>query len=166
MFYLGRGGGEKGWSKISSRLTHTPLFFTQGYARKNKGRRGRSKQTKKIINQFGRKSDPAIILVSNKWCKRSQAWVRRGLVWVSSRHTSLPSGGGEGVADTLDPPSRSAAESLWTYSPLTSDWLSRVGVGSLTDWLHDAFRWQKTFTERKMWSICSDGKTKESKNYW
>ena len=122
MFYLVRGGGEKGCSKISSRPTHTLLFFTQGYAReKKKEGGGRSKQTKKIINQFVRKSDPAIILVSNNWCKRSQAWVRRGLVWVSIRHTSLPPGGGEGVADTLDPPSRSAAESLWTYSPLTSD---------------------------------------------
>ena len=50
MFYLGRGGGEKGWSKISSRLTHTPLFFTQGYARKNKGRRG-EEQTNKEDNQ-------------------------------------------------------------------------------------------------------------------
>ena len=94
MFYLGRGGGEKGWSKISSRPTHTLLFFTQGYAREKKDGGGRSKQTKKIINQFGRKSDPAIILVSNKWCKRSQAWVRRGLVWVSIRHTSLLPGGG------------------------------------------------------------------------
>ena len=117
MFYLGRGGGEKGWSKISSRPTHTLLFFTQGYAREKKDGGGRSKQTKKIINQFGRKSDPAIILVSNKWCKRSQAWVRRGLVWVSIRHTSLLPGGGEGVADTLDPPSRSAAESSRIFSP-------------------------------------------------
>ena len=68
-------------------------------------------------------------------------------MWVSIRHTPLPPGGW-GVADTLDPPSRSAAESsrvyfsLWTYSPLTSDWLSWVEVGSLTDWLHGAFRWQ------------------------
>ena len=31
-----------------------------------KRRRGRSKQTKEVINQFGRKSGPAIILVSNK----------------------------------------------------------------------------------------------------
>ena len=35
MFYLGRGGGER-WSKISSRPTHTLLFFTQGYAREKK----------------------------------------------------------------------------------------------------------------------------------
>ena len=61
---FGEGGGR--WSKISSRPTHTPLFFTQGYARKKKVGGERSKQTKKIINQFGRKSDPAIILVSNK----------------------------------------------------------------------------------------------------
>ena len=32
--FLGRGGGR--WSKISSRPTHTLLFFTQGYARKKK----------------------------------------------------------------------------------------------------------------------------------
>ena len=76
---FGERGGEKGWSKISSRPTHTLLFFTQGYAReKKKEGGGRSKQTKKIINHFVRRSDPAIILVSNKWCKRSQAWVSMG----------------------------------------------------------------------------------------
>ena len=42
-------GGER-WSKISSRPTHTLLFFTQGYAREKKDGGGRSKQTKKIIN--------------------------------------------------------------------------------------------------------------------
>ena len=54
--------GRKVWSKISSRPTHTPLFFTRGHAREKKGG-GRSKQIKKIINQFGRKSGPAIIVV-------------------------------------------------------------------------------------------------------
>ena len=29
-------GGVKGWSKITSRPTHTHLFFTQGYAREKK----------------------------------------------------------------------------------------------------------------------------------
>ena len=62
---FGEGGGGR-WSKISSRPTHTLLFFTQGYARKKKVGGEGSKQTKKIINQFGRKSYPAIILVSNK----------------------------------------------------------------------------------------------------
>ena len=61
-FIWGGGGGGKGWSKITSRPTHNPLFFTQGYARETKREGGgRSKQTKKIINQFA-----AIILVSNK----------------------------------------------------------------------------------------------------
>ena len=60
------GEGGEGWSKISSRPTHTLLFFTQCYAREKKDGGGRSKQKKKIINLFGRKSDPAIILVSNK----------------------------------------------------------------------------------------------------
>ena len=61
MFYLGKGGGERG-SKITSRPTHNPLFFTKGYAREKKKREGggRSKEIKKIINQFARKSDPAI----------------------------------------------------------------------------------------------------------
>ena len=58
---FGERGEGKGWSKITSRPTHTPFFFTQ-----KKRRRGRSKQTKEIINQFGRKSGPAIILVSDK----------------------------------------------------------------------------------------------------
>ena len=87
---FGERGGGKGWSKITSRPTHTPLFFTQGYAGEKKRRLGRSKQTKEIFNQFGRKSCPAIILVSNKWCKMSQAWVRRGLVWISIRNTLPP----------------------------------------------------------------------------
>ena len=76
-----------------------------------------------------------------------------------------------GVANTLVPSSWSAAESSRLFFPsfgpipLISDWLSRVEGGSLTDWLHGAFRCQKTFTEPKS-SICIDSKTKESKNYW
>ena len=37
MFYLGKGGGgkERG-SKITSRPTYNPLFFTKGYAREKK----------------------------------------------------------------------------------------------------------------------------------
>ena len=65
MFHLGRGVG-KAWSKITYRPTHTPLFFTQGYAREKIEEGGGRKQTEKIINQFDRKSGPAIILVSNK----------------------------------------------------------------------------------------------------
>ena len=61
MFYLGKGGGKERGSKITSRPTHNPLFFTKGYAReKKKRRRGKKQETKKIINQFARKSDPAI----------------------------------------------------------------------------------------------------------
>ena len=41
--------GRKGWSKISSRPTHTPLFFTRGHAREKK-RRG-EEQTNKEDNQ-------------------------------------------------------------------------------------------------------------------
>ena len=44
-----RGGG-KGWSKITSRPTHTPLFFTQGYAREKKKKAG-EEQTNKGDNQ-------------------------------------------------------------------------------------------------------------------
>ena len=44
---------------------HPPLLHSRLREGKKDGG-GRSKQTKKIINQFGRKSDPAIILVSNK----------------------------------------------------------------------------------------------------
>ena len=46
---FGEGGGER-WSKISSRPTHTLLFFTQGYARKKKRRLG-EEQTNKEDNQ-------------------------------------------------------------------------------------------------------------------
>ena len=61
MFYLGRGWGG-GVVQNSFPSTHNPLFFTQGYARETKREGGgRSKQTKKIINQFA-----AIILVSNQ----------------------------------------------------------------------------------------------------
>ena len=36
MFYLGKGGGVERGSKITSRPTHNPLFFTKGYARGKK----------------------------------------------------------------------------------------------------------------------------------
>ena len=39
MFYLGKGGVERG-SKITSRPTHNPLFFTKGYAREKKEKTG------------------------------------------------------------------------------------------------------------------------------
>ena len=58
---FGERGEGKGWSKITSRPTHTP---SSSLKKKEDG--GRSKQTKEIINQFGRKSGPAIILISNK----------------------------------------------------------------------------------------------------
>ena len=65
MFYLGRGGGRGGPKFLLDQRTpsSSSLKVTRG---KKKEGGGRSKQTKKIINQFGRKSDPAIILVSNK----------------------------------------------------------------------------------------------------
>ena len=49
MFHLGRGGG-KAWSKITYRPTHTPLFFTQGYARE-KIEEGGGEQTNREDNQ-------------------------------------------------------------------------------------------------------------------
>ena len=55
--------GRKGWSKISSQPTHTPSSSLKVTRGKKKEGGGRSKQTKKIINQFGHKSDPAIIVV-------------------------------------------------------------------------------------------------------
>ena len=70
---FGEGGGGRGGPKflLDQRTpSSSSLKVTRG---KKKGGWGRSKQTKKIINQFGSKSGPAIILVSNKWCKRSQA---------------------------------------------------------------------------------------------
>ena len=79
MFYLGRGAGRKGGPKflLDQRTpSSSSLKVTRGKKKKEGG--GRSKQTKKIINHFVRRSDPAIILVSNKWCKRSQAWVSMG----------------------------------------------------------------------------------------
>ena len=102
MFYLGKGGGErKEGPKLLLDQRTTPsssLKVTRG--KKKKRRQGKEQETKKIINQFARKSDPALNPFSP---------------------------GGGGVADTLVPPSRSTAESsrvfsfLWTYSPLTSD---------------------------------------------
>ena len=64
MFYLGRGGGEVVQNFFSTNA-HPPLLHSRLREGKKDGG-GRSKQKKKIINQFGRKSDPAIILVSNK----------------------------------------------------------------------------------------------------
>ena len=48
MFHLGRGG--KAWSKITYRPTHTPIFFTQGYAREKK--KVGKEQTNKEDNQL------------------------------------------------------------------------------------------------------------------
>ena len=60
-FYLGRGGGRCGPKFLLDQRTppSSSLEVTRG---KKKGG-GRSKQIKKIINQFGRKSGPAIIVV-------------------------------------------------------------------------------------------------------
>ena len=51
MFYLGKGGGGKRGSKITSRPTHNPLFFTKGYAREKKKRRRGKEQRNKEDNQ-------------------------------------------------------------------------------------------------------------------
>ena len=61
-FYLGRGGGRGGPKFLLNQRTppSSSLKVTRG-EKKEGG--GRSKQTKKIINQFGHKSDPAIIVV-------------------------------------------------------------------------------------------------------
>ena len=63
MFFWG-GGGEVVQNFFSTNA-HPPLLHSRLREEKKDGG-GRSKQTKKIINQFGRKSGPAIILVSNK----------------------------------------------------------------------------------------------------
>ena len=47
---FGEGGGGKAWSKITYRPTHTPLFFTQGYARE-KIEEGGGEQTNREDNQ-------------------------------------------------------------------------------------------------------------------
>ena len=60
-FYLGRGGGRGGPKFLTN--AHLPLPRSRLRAGKEKEGGGRSKQTKKIINQFGHKSDPAIIEV-------------------------------------------------------------------------------------------------------
>ena len=63
MFYLGKGGGEgKEGPKLLLDQRTTPsssLKVTRGKKKREGG--GRSKEIKKIINQFARKSDPAII---------------------------------------------------------------------------------------------------------
>ena len=61
---FGEGGGKVVQNFFSTNA-HPPLLHTRLREEKKVGDE-RSKQTKKIINQFGRKSDPAIILVSNK----------------------------------------------------------------------------------------------------
>ena len=61
---FGGGGGEVVQNFFSTNA-HPPLLHPR-LREEKKRRRGRSKQTKKIINQFGRNSGPAIILVSNK----------------------------------------------------------------------------------------------------
>ena len=66
------GGGEGVVQNYLSTHAHPPLLHSKLRGGKiEEG--GGSKQTEKIINQFDRKSGPAIILVSNKKCKRSQA---------------------------------------------------------------------------------------------
>ena len=62
MFYLGRGWGREGVvQNYFPTNAQPPLLHSRLCAGNKKRRRGRSKQTKKIINQFA-----AIILVSNK----------------------------------------------------------------------------------------------------
>ena len=62
MFYLGKGGGErKEGPKLLLDQRTTPsssLKVTRG--KKKKRRQGKEQETKKIINQFARKSDPAL----------------------------------------------------------------------------------------------------------
>ena len=61
MFYLGKGGGGKEGPKLLLDQRTTPsssLKVTRGKKKREGG--GRSKEIKKIINQFARKSDPAI----------------------------------------------------------------------------------------------------------
>ena len=62
---FGEGGGGEVVQNFFSTNAHPPLLHSRLREGKKDGG-GRSKQKKKIINQFGRKSDPAIILVSNK----------------------------------------------------------------------------------------------------
>ena len=70
MFYLGKGGGEgKEGPKLLLDQRTTPsssLKVTRGKKKREGG--GRSKEIKKIINQFARKSDPAIIPFSPGCC--------------------------------------------------------------------------------------------------
>ena len=62
MFYLGKGGEGKRVQNYFSTNVQPPLLHSRLRAGKKKKREGggRSKETKKIINQFARKSDPAI----------------------------------------------------------------------------------------------------------
>ena len=65
MFYLGRGGGGRGVQNYFLTNAHLPLLHSRLRAeKKEKARGGREdKQTYKIINQFGSKSDSGIAVI-------------------------------------------------------------------------------------------------------